>query len=109
MADWLSALNCPYCGARLEYARSDENTHVFRCWGCGPLVLPPDGRLRCVGTPPTKSTTRVSYRQRLSEGDHRLTATSATLSTSTSYSRRSRGRLRGARQVHRKLSGAGNR
>jgi hypothetical protein len=59
MADWLSALNCPYCGARLQYARSDERTHLFQCWGCGPLILPPDGRLRRLATEAVYDSLRV--------------------------------------------------
>ena len=41
-------LNCPYCGARVEYRRTEGETHFYHCAKCGPLALPPDGRLRRV-------------------------------------------------------------
>jgi len=36
-------MNCPLCGARLTYLRTDDETHVLRH---GEVILPPDGRMR---------------------------------------------------------------
>ena len=38
--------NCPYCGLRMAHMLSEENWHFFQCEACGPISLPPDGRIR---------------------------------------------------------------
>jgi len=40
--------NCPYCGAKLEFLRTEGETHFYRCACHGVLMLPPDGRVRQV-------------------------------------------------------------
>ena len=42
------SMNCPFCGARLEYLRTEDETHFYRCDRHGMLMLPPDGRVRQV-------------------------------------------------------------
>ena len=46
MADPGVKMNCPLCGARLAYLRTDGDTHVYHCLRHGALILPPDGRMR---------------------------------------------------------------
>ncbi len=38
-------LNCPKCGTRLVYIRTDGDTHFYRCPRHGSLILPPDATL----------------------------------------------------------------
>src|SRR5262245_40792204 len=55
------AMNCPYRGARLVYLRAagvDPSTYFYRCTTHGVLMLPPDGRVRLVGTRATSPSTR---------------------------------------------------
>jgi hypothetical protein len=42
------SMNCPLCGARLVYLRTEGETHFYRCDRHGMLMLPPDGRVRQV-------------------------------------------------------------
>ena len=46
MADPGVPLNCPLCGARLAYMRTEGETHVYHCLRDGEVILPPDGRMR---------------------------------------------------------------
>jgi hypothetical protein len=46
MADPGVPMNCPLCGARLTYLRTDGETYVYHYLRHGVLILPPDGRLR---------------------------------------------------------------
>ena len=39
-------VNCPYCGARLVYVRTQEGKHLYECLQHGRLILLLDGRLR---------------------------------------------------------------
>jgi hypothetical protein len=39
-------VNCPYCGARLVYLRTEGETHYYRCARHGVLIVSPDGRIR---------------------------------------------------------------
>ena len=41
-------LNCPYCGARLNYVRSEGDLAFYRCPRDGLLVMPPNGRITLV-------------------------------------------------------------
>lgn len=40
--------SCPYCGLRLSWERCEGDMDYYRCMLCGPLVVPPDGRIRRV-------------------------------------------------------------
>ena len=44
MADPGFPLNCPKCGTRLVYLRTQDDTHFYRCAQRGLMVLPPHGR-----------------------------------------------------------------
>jgi len=46
MADPGVQLNCPLCGARLVYLRTEGETHIYHCLRHGVMLLPPDGRIR---------------------------------------------------------------
>jgi hypothetical protein len=39
-------LNCPHCGEKLAYVRTEGEIHFYRCSRHGPLILPPDGRIK---------------------------------------------------------------
>jgi hypothetical protein len=39
-------VNCPKCGSRLAYVRTQDETHFYRCARHGTVILPPDGRVR---------------------------------------------------------------
>jgi hypothetical protein len=39
-------MNCPLCGVRLTYLRTEEDTHIYHCLRHGALMLSPDGRMR---------------------------------------------------------------
>jgi hypothetical protein len=47
-ADPFVSLHCPYCPRELAYERTEGETRFYRCSRCGPLALPPDGRIRRV-------------------------------------------------------------
>jgi hypothetical protein len=38
-------LNCPKCGARLVFVRTDGDTNFYDCFKDGVVILPPHGRL----------------------------------------------------------------
>ena len=40
------SLNCPACGTRLIYVRSDGDTVYYRCPKDGAVVMPPNGRIK---------------------------------------------------------------
>lgn len=62
-------LNCPYCGSPVAYVRSEDDTHFYQCPTDGPLVLPPDGRLRReVTVPPINGTFKDALRALLDAG-----------------------------------------
>ena len=42
------SMNCPLCGARLTYVRTEGGTNVYRCDRHGELMLPPGGHVRLV-------------------------------------------------------------
>jgi hypothetical protein len=39
-------LNCPYCGQRMAHVWRAEDWHFFECEACGPITMPPNGRIR---------------------------------------------------------------
>ena len=39
-------VNCPKCGQRLTYVRSEGETHFYRCPRDGAVILPPNGIVR---------------------------------------------------------------
>ena len=41
-------LHCPYCPLELAYERTEGEAHLDHCPQCGPLLLPPDGRIHRV-------------------------------------------------------------
>ena len=41
-------VNCPYCGIRLRYTRTEVETHVYQCPKDGDLMLPPNEALQRV-------------------------------------------------------------
>jgi len=43
MADPGIQLNCPWCGVRLVYVRTDGDTYVYHCLRHGMLLLSPAG------------------------------------------------------------------
>jgi hypothetical protein len=38
--------NCPYCGRALVYLSSEREWHFYECEACGPITMPPNGRIR---------------------------------------------------------------
>ena len=38
--------NCPYCGEALTPLLSVSPWHFYHCNNCGPISLPPNGRIR---------------------------------------------------------------
>ena len=39
-------LNCPKCGQKLAYVRSEGENHFYRCPSHGAVILPPSGVVR---------------------------------------------------------------